>query len=98
VTRNDALELMRLMRMDLTQLQARLSDLMRAVAASDWTDAPADAFVCDRCGVRKRSSQALTDHLELVHDVSQTPVFPLANNNAGTNRMVEPNKADANAR
>jgi hypothetical protein len=83
MTKRDALELMRLMRMDLTQLQARLSDLMRAVAASDWSEPAADAFVCEFCGVRKRTVVQLQDHLANVHDVSQTRVFQLVNDTRG---------------
>jgi hypothetical protein len=80
VTKRDALELMRLMRMDLTQLQARLSDLMRAVAASDWSDDEwVGAFKCPACGVRKHSPAQLADHLANVHDVSQSLVMPFAN-------------------
>jgi hypothetical protein len=66
--------------MDLTQLQARLSDLMRAVAASDWSEPAADKFVCWRCGVRKRTAGALASHLENAHDdVSQTPALLFTN-------------------
>ena len=79
MTKNDALELLRLMRMDLTQLQARLTTIKVAVANSDWTDTQADALLCPRCGVAKRSERALADHLELVHEVSQSAALPFAN-------------------
>jgi len=85
MTKNDALELLRLMRMDLTQLQARLTTIKVAVANSDWTDTPADALLCPRCGVAKRSERALADHLELVHEVSQTPSLHLVTHTNGAN-------------
>lgn len=83
MTKHDALELLRLMRMDLTQLQARLTTIKVAVANSDWTDTASDALLCPRCGVAKRSSQTLQDHLLNVHHelyaVSQSQDLLLAN-------------------
>lgn len=71
MTRSETLELMRLMRMDLTQLQARLSDLMRSVAASDWSEPEARSVVCSYCGISRRTSAQLADHVANVHGLEE---------------------------
>lgn len=54
MNQRDTLELCRKMRMDLTQLQARLTDVMESIASWPLTDSvggfQSPAKVCDDCG------------------------------------------------
>lgn len=66
MTPEDALELARKMRMDITQLQARLSDLLEYIANDDRVAPP--RYACDHCGIPFPSRLKLLDHAVLVHD------------------------------
>ena len=64
LTPADALELAKKMRMDLTQLQGRLTDLMETLAAQPASDQPR----CPTCGVPVKGPLALAEHLHNSHD------------------------------
>jgi len=66
LTPTDALELARKMRMDLTQLQGRLTDIIEALAAI-----PANIDtrrVCPTCGITTRGPTSLEEHIHTAHD------------------------------
>ena len=63
---DDLFELLRKMRMDCSQLQARITEVAEMLAALDLK-APPD-HQCPRCGVDCDNRLALLDHLVIVHD------------------------------
>jgi hypothetical protein len=67
VSKGDALEQLRLIRMDLTNAQAKLTDVMRTVSALNL---PERATVpCPVCGIDRRTKSLLEEHLVNVHDI-----------------------------
>ena len=63
---DDLFDLIRKMRMDLTQLQARVTDLANMLAALKL-EVPA-SHRCDRCGADFPNELTLLDHRVAVHD------------------------------
>lgn len=68
---DDVLELIRLMRMDLTQLQARVTDLAKMLSALDLPKGK--TYPCTECvgGLEFASQSQLREHLVNVHDWEQ---------------------------
>ena len=67
---HDILEIARKIRMDITGLQAKLSELMRLAALLEAPDE--DSRTCPECGMLARSlpaSATLADHLWSAHGV-----------------------------
>jgi hypothetical protein len=75
-TPDDTLEILRKMRMNLSQLQGQVTDVMNSVAQFA-AKLPANevCYVCPQCGVRKASAEYLVDHLANVHGEVAEPVL-----------------------
>jgi hypothetical protein len=67
VSKGDALEQLRLIRMDLTNAQAKLTDVMRTVSALNLPERA--AVPCPVCGIDRRTQSLLDEHLANVHDI-----------------------------
>ena len=70
ISKGDALEQLRLIRMDLTNAQAKLTDAIRTVSALNLPE-PA-AVPCPVCGLDRRTQALLEEHLANVHDIRPT--------------------------
>jgi predicted deacetylase len=67
VSKGDALEQLRLIRMDLTNAQAKLTDAMRTVSALNLPEKA--AVPCPVYGIDRRTTSLLEEHLANVHDI-----------------------------
>lgn len=67
----DTLELLRKMRMDLTQLQARLTSVIESVASMPVTTERRAGYVCPvpTCELPWTTERRLAEHLRVVHDI-----------------------------
>jgi len=77
----DTLKTLRDMRRDLTNLQQRLSEVIRSVA--ELPASQDSSLRCPTCGVKLRGQRSLAEHLYYSHDGSEPPHFVQAELAAG---------------
>lgn len=85
----DALELCRKMRMNLTQLQGQLTDVMESLAVLP-ADAGTPKAKCGMCGVQMRGPNALAEHVHLSHGGPVPPGWLRAEEMAGLAEIISP--------
>jgi hypothetical protein len=71
-TKESLLELVQKIRYDTTAIQAKVTELQRAIAALNLPSADTP-LTCPKCGIEKRGQLALDEHLENVHDFWMIP-------------------------